>query len=220
MTYIELARDVRGKVGMQGTGPASVNASGAELDIVNSVRDAWIDIQNSRPNWRWMRTRVEFFTTASQTTYELSDIFVGANRFKYWRKDTIYVTIDGQKKPVRYLDYDTFVFKYNNETVPKAISEYTIRPEDDALIFNLPDAIYSIIIDYQKSPQILATDGEEPELPEYYHLLISYKATEKYCAVISAPEIYQQYSQDYARMWGEVTRTHLPKIVMKVRGIA
>ena len=219
-TFIELARDVRSKVGMQGTGPASVSVSGAEEDIVSAVKDAWIDIQNSRPDWRWMRSRVSFSTVVGTEEYTLADIFTGSYRHRLWRKDTLYVTENGKKKLLRPLDYDDFIYRHNNDTTNNKISEYTIVPESDAILFNSPDAIYPITIDYQKSPQILALDGDIPELPVYYHLLIAYAATEKYCAAVGSQSIYQQYASQHVEMWGQVTRTHLPKKEIKVRGLA
>ncbi len=219
-TFIELARGVRSKVGMQGTGPASVSVSGAEADIVSAVKDAWVDIQNTRPDWRWMRSRVSFSTTADTSTYTLADIFTGSYRHKLWRKDTAYATVDGKKRRLRFIEYDTFVYRHNNDTTTSHISEYTIRPEDDALILNTPDATYPVIIDYQKSPQILSLDVDIPELPSYYHLLIEYAAVEKYCAAVGSHNIYQQYASQHVEMWGQVTRTHLPKLKMNVRGLA
>lgn len=218
-SFIELARNVRSKVGMQGTGPASVSASGAEEDIVSAVRDAWIDIQNSRPDWRWMRSRVTFNTAVGTEEYLLSDIFTGAYRHKLWREDTLYVLDNGKKSKKRYREYDDFIYRHANDTTNSKISEFTIVPESDALLFNSPDGIYPITIDYQKSPQILDLDADIPELPQYYHLLIEYAAVEKYCAAVGSHSIYQQYASQHVAMWGQVTRTHLPPKKITVRGL-
>lgn len=219
-TFIELARNVRSKVGMQGTGPASVSVSGAEEDIINAVRDAWVDIQNSRPDWRWMRSRVTFNTAVGIDEYTLADIFTGSYRHKLWRKDTLYVLESGKKKLLRFIDYDRFIYRHNNDTENTPLGEYTIVPESDALLFNSPDAIYPVTIDYQKSPQILDLDADVPELPSYYHLLIEYAATEKYCAAVGSKSIYDQYASQHVEMWGQVTRTHVPKVVLRTRGLA
>ena len=55
-TFLELCQETRRLSGIQGTGPVDVTtAVGIELDIVNYVKNAWIDIQGHPKNWKWMR---------------------------------------------------------------------------------------------------------------------------------------------------------------------
>lgn len=222
MTFLELVNEVRSGVGMQGTGPASVtSATQAEMDIINAVRNAWIDIQNMRTEWLWMRETADFFLTVGQDTYTLPQIFGPSYRFRHWHKKTMYMTINGLKTPVLPIDYDNFIYKTRNDTVAKPSRFYTIRRADNALIFSIPDSNYTVQIDYFKSPQRLVENTDIPEMPEHFHLMIVYAAIEKYSAsVISVRSIYDQFSQQYVEMKGQLMREQLEKKKVITRGIA
>ena len=222
MTFIELVRAVRSRIGMQGTGPASIaGAIGAEVDLVNVVSDAYTDIQNSREDWVWLRDQKTFSTITGTNTYNPTSIFMtGSHRLGRWLKNTLYY-LDGttKNKISHFLDYDTFVEEFANEAVNTKLSTFTIRPQDDALIFNKPDNVYSVTIDYLKRPQILTTDADVPEMPSHFHLVIVYEAIAKYCAAVSSPELYDKYAYDHAKLYGALQRRYLPKKTIEIIGI-
>lgn len=219
MTFLELVKGVRSRVGMQGTGPASVlTASTAEMDLVTSVYDAWVDIQNFRDDWRWMRGTTSFLLAPPKEEYILSDIFGPNNRFKTWRKDTCRIVENGKKKYLIYLEYDKYIAKYLNSDKIAKPTYYTIRPWDNALMFNNPKAAYTITIDYQKSPQLLANNEDVPELPVSFHLLIVYAAVEKYDTVVISNTSYDQYALQHMLMLGQLMRNQLPKKVVRLNG--
>lgn len=221
MNYLELAQEVRQGVGMQGSGPSSiVGATPAEQDIIKSVRDAWVDIQNYRKNWMWMRTTQTFSLTLGDTTYSLLTIFGPGNRFKNWIKDTMYAQVSGQWKRIRFVEYDTFVDRYINSTKTGPPEAYTIVPWNNYLMFNTPDGEYDIRLDYYKSPQMLESASDEPEFPEYYHLLIKYLAIAKYSTIVIMPEIQSENFQNYAVMMGQLLRDQIMKKSVQMRGIA
>ena len=225
MTFIELVRAVRSRVGMQGTGPSSITgAAGAEVDLVNVVSDAWLDIQNSRDDWRWMRSQATFNVAVGTEVYTPFTIFAtSSHRLGRWREDTFYWTdTDSKKKPANYLDYDNWTYRHLNDTAAdnNKISEWTIRPYDEAIVVNRPSSTYSVRIDYQKKPQTLVTDSDTPEMPSHFHLVIVYEAVSKYCAAISTPEIYDKYSYDHAKLYGALQRAYLPEKKIRVTGIA
>ena len=227
MNYLELVRGLRGRVGMQGSGPSSVDsATGAEQDLVNCVRDAWIDIQNyERPTkkatWKWMRARQTFSTTALTNTYELSDIFVGTYRFRKWLPHTAYISVSGTYKPMSYYpDSDYFRYLTINQSTGSVPYRFSSRASDYAILIDMPDDAYTIVIDYQKSPQLLSSNTDTPEMPEEFHNLILYKAIEKYSVIAGDPEMYQHYSKDYAEQWGNLCRNQLESAKILIRGIA
>jgi hypothetical protein len=221
MNFLEIAQEVRRGVGMQGTGPSSITgATQTETDMIDSVRDAWIDIQNFRQEWMWMRNTTSFLTTATQGTYTLLEIFGPSYRFKNWIKDTMYVKRNGLWQVVRFVDYDTFVFRQNNNTNPEYPSEFTIVPWNDSIMINEPDAAYEIKVEYYKSPQRLVAATDVPEFPEYYHIMIKYHAIAKFTAIVVQPSVQQESAQAYAVMMGQLMRDMLMKKRVKLIGIA
>ena len=220
MKFLELVQYVRSRVGMQGTGPASVtSATTAEMDLVNAVSDAWIDIQNFREDWRWMRSVVTFDTVVGTANYPKATIFPPGFRHKRWLTNTAYINVSGSKRRLWYLEYDAFIEYTLNSTENTEPSYFTIVPSDSSILIEKPKDIYSITIGYQKSPQILINNADIPELPESFHLLIVYEAVDKYGVVSFSPELQGKYSNQYDVMLGQLLRNQLPSKTLKVRGI-
>ncbi len=221
MNFLEIVKGVRGRVGMQGTGPASVlTATSAEMDLVNSVHDAWVDIQNFRDEWRWMRGEANFSTVISKLEYSVDEIFgtVDAARFKNWRKYPVYAYKDGQWGYVRFLEYDTFINRYLNNEQESYPSFYTIRTWDNALIFNTPDKAYPIRIGYQKGPQLLTQNSDTPELPVSYHSHILYLAVERYETIVISNTSLSYYEQLNDFCTGQLMRGQLDKKRIRLEG--
>jgi hypothetical protein len=221
MNFLELVKAVRSRVGMQGTGPSSVtSATSAELDLVNAVSDAWVDIQLFRKDWKWMRDTTNFLLSVGTTTYTISDIFGPNDRHSHWLLGTFYILIDGKKRPLRFVEYDKYVYTHRDDSDSYQPSEFTVRSWDEALIFPSPNNTYTIYADYQKSPQELTSNTDEPELPNQFHRLIMYAAIEKYSVVIVTPELFNQYSVQYATMMGQLMRSQLESKQIYPSGLA
>lgn len=221
MNFLEIAQEVRRGVGMQGTGPSSITgATQIETDMIDSVRDAWLDIQNFRQEWMWMRNTTTFSTSAAKDTYTLFEIFGPSYRFKNWIKDTMYVKRNGIWQVVRFVNYDTFIYRQNNNTDQNYPSTYTIVPWSDSIMINEPDAIYEIKIEYYKSPQRLVAATDTPEFPEHYHVMVKYHAIAKFTTIVVSPSVQMENSQNYAVMMGQLMRDMLMKKRVKLIGIA
>lgn len=225
MTYIELVRAVSSRVGMQASGPASISgAVGAEADLVNAVSDAYSDIQNSREEWLWLRDQTTFPTVSGTTTYAPYTIFQNNsnNRMGRWKRDSIYFLDGSTNRSLcnSFVPYDDFIYRHKNDTVNKKPYEFTIRPQDDAIIINRPDGAYTVTIDYWKKPQVLTTDNSVPEMPSQFHLVIVYEAIAKYAATIGSPDLYDKFSYDHAKLYGSLQRRELSKKSVRLYGLA
>lgn len=212
MTYIELARAVRARMGLQGSGPSSIETtSPIEQQIVQAVSDAWGDIQRLRDDWRWMRGTHSFYTAVGTTAYTLGTIFPPGYRFRKFRKGSFYIEVNSQKTPLYFLDYDNFQYRYNNQTTNSRFNEFTIRPSDSAIIVPRPDELYRIYFDYQKSNQTLSSNTSVPEMPAMHHQCIVYGALEKMGVSVLSLEQYDHYAQQYILALGQLMRDQLPK---------
>lgn len=219
MQYLKMAQAVREHIGLQGTGPSSIDAIGTEGQMLHMVRDAWADLQNYRKNWKWMRDTKSFATVSGTTTYTPTIIFGPTNRFKRWYPESFYVLDDTKKSLLRYLEYDYFVYKYRDNTNSSKVTEFTIRPQDYAVIINKPDGAYWIYADYYKNNQELSLSTTEPEMPVDYHNYIVYEATARYALSIGLSHTYQQYALKASEALGNILRELNPKEFFKVRGI-
>lgn len=220
MNFITLVQETRNRVGIQGIGPSSVDTNTYEAQIVSAVEDSWLDIQNYRPNWKWMRESEDFLVSQGVTDYTPTDVFGPNDRLRYWLKDTFYITVDSNKSILRHVDYDNYVRRHNNDTVEKVFYEFTIRPQDNALIFPLPDQFYTIDCDYQKTPQEFTADADIPEMPPYFHKAIIYGAVSTYAASIEFYSVSDKFEAKRVEILGGLMREQNPREKLKVSGIA
>ena len=219
-TYLQLCKDVVRECKLAGTGPSTVTGQSGELeDIVRYVEDAWTEIQGDR-NWRWLRKRFTFNTTASDDEYAFGDITdvlssSAITRFESWRLNDlrnppkIYLTASGvgAQTPMIYVNFEDFESLYkvssiqNQEGHPRHI---TVAPDDKIMIGPVPNDTYTITGWYNASAQILSADGDIPEMPTQYHNLIMYRAMEFYALGENAPEILVRAERGSRRIMNQL----------------
>jgi hypothetical protein len=195
-TFLELAQETRALSGVGGTGPTSVTtATGIEGRIVNYVKNAWIDIQTHPKKWKWMWGNylaptpggAPLQTIANTRAYLLTGVkSVRVNSFKS------YLTATGvsDRQWMSWQNWQDF------EASTGIVQELANRPlqvsRDPAgqiHVFPKPNDIYSIEFEYFKTAQILALDGDVPDLPSDFHQLIVYEALKRFGKAEDAPEI-------------------------------
>jgi hypothetical protein len=200
VTFLELTRKLASESGtihsQAGTLPATTSgAVNRERKTAEWIRDAHVELQIARNDWKWMRGEFYVDTVASQQRYdgatdafdETSGLAIGT-RFGSWVYHsnpsydsgiTLYDTTIGRSDEgtLCFLDWDlaytTRLRGTQNEKKPTA---FTIDDGGQLVLMDTPDSgDYRARGRYMKSPVIwdLATDGNlEPEFPEAYHLLI------------------------------------------------
>lgn len=215
-TYIDLISTTRLLCGMQGTGPSSIeDAQGVEEVLVRAVRDAYVDIQNTREDWKWMEISHSFTTSASKDTYTFLDIFLTETpQFKKYQKNSFIIT-DNKKIYLRELDRDVLEARYLNDDLEKLPTQYAIDPPTNHVILKgIPDGVYTVDFRYYRSPEILSVETQVPILPLPFHDLILYKAIEKMAIYLGVPETYKHYSLESAKMMGQLMRLEIQKMRM------
>lgn len=221
-TALVLCQNVASATGMfSGTVPAAFTSqTGDLLKVVNAVVNAYTDIQNARPGWRWLET--EFTAPTIADTARYTSTSWSLTRWAEWLRDSprrqlysLYLTATGvsDEGTLTEIDWDSYVATYVRGTqTSNRPSVYAISPAGEFCLGPKPDAIYTVRGSYRKGPQILAAGSEEPEMPSRFHRLIEMKA---------ALDLHQQeegYAQaqttktDYARMMRELERDQLPRI--------
>lgn len=226
-TFLKICQNVARECGVAGGAdpspkPTAVTGQSGELNrIVNWVADAYAEIQGSR-NWRWLRKKFTVNTVAGTDTYAFGDCtdvddaaFI--TRFKTWRLDDprnppkIYLTSAGVGGQVllTWAPWDNFEYLYKTGSLQTQTSQpvhITVNPSDEIQLGITPNDIYTLIGDYHKSAQILAVDGDIPEMPSAYHDLIKYQAMEYYGLFESAPEIIARAQKGMIRLMNQLKR--------------
>jgi len=226
-TFLQICQDVARECGVAGGAdaspkPTAVTGQIGELNrVVNWVADAYTEIQGAR-NWRWMRKKFTVDTVAGTDNYAFgacTDVDDAAliTRFKEWHLDDprnppkIYLTSAGVGGQVllTWAPWDNFELLYKTGSLQSQTSQpvhITVDPKDEIHLGITPNDIYTLIGDYHKSAQILAADGDIPEMPTAYHDLIKYTAMEFYGLFESAPEIISRAERGQKRLMNQLKR--------------
>lgn len=208
MTYLELCQLVKEKAGITGNNLSTVTGQSGELKrVCNWVKEAWVDVQEHRDDWDWMRNDFTFNTIAYQSTYDPGASPVSLTDFAKWRDDSfrIYYTASGvgTETLLQQYEYNSFRDYYllgaRKATFARPIA-LSIKPNRSLVLGLAPNDIFTVSGEYFKTPQILAADGDIPEMPSRFHLLIAYRALIKYGYYESAGEVIQEYTQLYNEM--------------------
>ncbi|MHC4521115.1 MAG: phage adaptor protein [Planctomycetota bacterium] len=195
-TFLELAQETRALSGIGGTGPTDVaTATGIEARIVNYVKNAWIDIQMHPKKWKWMWGHylapapggAPLQTIVDTREYPLTGVeSVRVNSFKS------YLTATGVTDRQRMSWQAWRPFEASTGIVAET-ADRPIRVSRDPAgalhLFPKANDIYSIEFEFFKTAQILAANGDEPEMPSDFHQLIVYEALKRFGKAEDAPEI-------------------------------
>ncbi|WP_375188406.1 hypothetical protein [Sphingobium yanoikuyae] len=155
--------------------------SGRPAQLAGWVRDAWIDIQNERNDWTWMRRRFgPVALTPSVNLYLAAEL--GVTRLGQWLGDRpgyrTFTVYDPDRGPASETDmeqisYDRWIERWgrgaHDSQMPR---EWAISPARELLLGPTPDKAYLLKGEYRASAQILSADADTPEMPEEYHRVI------------------------------------------------
>lgn len=233
-TYLELSQKLRRECSVSGTGPTAVTGQTGKLaDLVAWIADAYVQIQNLHadpPCWRWLRHGFTFDTTADDDSYSYGDVTdtttsSAITRLSNWYihdpydPPKIYLTSTGvgAQTWLTYVDWEDFKSIYKigtqNSSAPAHIS---IDPQNNLVLGPAPNDTYTVTGDYIRSAQVLAADGDTPEMPSQFHDLIVYYAMEKYGYNELAQEILSRASAESNRMLQNLSSNQLQK--MRIAG--
>src|SRR3990167_2117864 len=227
-TYLSGSVDLRRECGMSGTGPAAVTGQTGDMErIVEWYAQAYTEIQNRHQDWLWLRSTFTVDTTASDDTYAYGDVTDSRlsaliTRFRRWWLYDVdgfpnvrsYLTSGGVsgEKYLLPLPWAAFRDLYKRGTqTNNAPVHITVDPQRNLVLGPKPNGIYTITGEYQMSAQVLAADGDTPEMPSDYHQLIVYEAMKKYGGFNSAPDVSSRGITDGNKLLRQLESNQRPE---------
>lgn len=224
MNYLQLAQRLRIKCRVSGSGPVAVTGQNAEYTrLLLYVNEAWMAIQRMHTDWRFMRASASCATVAGQSQYAPATDFALAD-FGNWAldfesNDTFrnYVTAQGTGSEIFMgnMDYDqwrdTYLFGGFRSTRTRP-TQVAVAPNDSICVGPLPEAGYTLLGDYYKTPSEMAASTDTPTLPTKYHDAIVYRAMMFYGASEAAPEVYDDGKINFAKIIREIEATQLRRM--------
>ena len=222
-TYLQLSTQLRQLATDAGTGPTTVTGQTGELArFVTFISDYYVELQAERDDWLWLRKSFTVNTVAGTGEYAYTSCTDTATsaaiaRFSSWYKRSFKAYLSsggvGGEYDLVWMDWDDFKRKYRFGTLTNGVPRHVSM--DPTMKFALgpkPDAVYVVSGDFNKGPQVLAADADEPEMPSRFHKLVAYGALMKYGLHRVAPEAIQLAQIEGARLRFALERDQLPPI--------
>lgn len=223
-TFLQGVKDLCVECGIASE-PTTVDSQTGEFKrMVNWYKQAWVEIQN-RTDWRWMRHEFSLNTVADTEVYTFADCTdltssATITRFKKWRFEDvndppkIYLqsTGVGGERWLLWTPWNWFKTIYSVGTQNSgATAHITVDPQDQIHLGPIPNDVYVVTGDYYRSPQVLAADDDEPEMPSHFHYLIVYEAMKKYAYFESAQEVLSRAEVESKKLMRQLEREQGPK---------
>ena len=203
---------------IDGTALTTVTGQTGRLEkIVEWVQSAWLQIQNKRNSWRWMRAEFSgTITLAGGTRYTAAASF-SLTRWAEWITEieslTIYKNSIGlsDEGPITFIDNFTTWRKMYERGLQTANSptHYAVSPTGELCFGSTPDEDHVVRGDYRKSPQTLVANTDIPEMPVRFHEVIAW-----YALVLLAEHDEAEFDvgkafRNYTLMMGQLERDQL-----------
>ena len=178
MNFLKLCQTLRRRAGISGHGPVSVKDQQGEYErVVDWVRQAWLDLQGFRYDWRPLWRHETEAVAVEQGSIPLPED---------WSQPILEsFTFNGE--PLRYVDWRHFPHDTDAVGQPSAVSR---RPDGSLGIWPKPAEAGDLRYEYFAIPQVLDEDVDEPWLPRHLQDAIVFQALAYYAIYEDAPEIY------------------------------
>ncbi len=187
MNFLTLCQAVAresGTLASLGTFTTVVGATDRRAKIVAWTRDAYIDLQNQRTDWLWLRSQFTKALTIGTTSYDRAALVLP--RLKRFigdvpehRSMTLYDPALGKadEGEIDHISYERWLEMYDRGTHDSnRVRHWALSPERKLLVGPTPNKAYVLRGEYLKTPQELAVDADVPEMPEEHHRVIVFEA--------------------------------------------
>jgi len=227
MNYLELCQRARQEAGISGAGPTTViDQTGVLLRVVDWVADAWIEVQNKRPNWLFMWEEFTFNTAAATRDYLAADVSI--TDLAFWDTGSFYIyetalgTLD--QNPLPHSPYRYWRPLHRNRMDQRADDRpqlFTILPNNKVRMEPEPDDIYTIDGEYKRTNQLFAADADVPtNLPDDFHMIIVWQALKYYGFYENAPEVLDEAETNFDNLLFRLEAVQLPNMSEDYAGLA
>lgn len=224
MTLLQLVQKLAEKCGV--AEPSTViGLTGESARLLGYIVAADKDIQGEHQEWRFLRRTAQWTTVDGQATYTTLECGITADTFGKWITDSFraWHTATGQNSEQflthwEYEDWRNLFQLGANRTAKSQPTILTVTPEDGIGLGPVPLVGYTVLGDYYRSASVLDTTSNSSVsvIPaKFDHMMIVYKAMMKYALYESAPEVFKEGNDEYAKLFGVMENDQLPRITLR-----
>ena len=236
MNFLSICQKVDVLSGLQGNVQTVEKPIGGQAVLVEGVRDGFLDLQNDRMTWEWMRRMAEFALVPAQQEYTPTYAVPPPaaplptdpyNLFGRWQKKHPMISYRVQDPDTLkwakmiFVDYREFRHHLRNQTATGKPRYVTAHEQNNNLLLHpVPDKAYTMQADYFVEPQILQFNTNSPILPSRFHMLLVYRGLERLANHYGNNGLYGRYSVADAKLLGSLYRDQCPGETVTIRAVA
>jgi len=213
MNFLQLVQRTRREVGISGNGPVSVTAQLGEMQrLIDWVRDAYVDIQNSQPYWNWLHKTASLILPAGEQIFHPVTSW-GIYPLRYERDSFwLYATDDGPAFG-GHLTNDPYskIRLYDTPQTARPTG-FIVLPTREIKFNAITDQEYNLTLDYYATAEELVLDGDVPSMPEQYQMSIVWRAVQLYADYEEVPYLRQTSTLKYSQVFDQMLRTETPQM--------
>ena len=223
MNFLELVKRARQECGIAGDGPVTTVGQTREMKrLVDWTAQAWVDIQNERSDWDFLRRDATFRTVAGQQEYEAGQgLDINIIDHKKWRADSFRLYLEsagvGSQQYLCQSSYTAFreCYMFGSQRLVTAMPRHiTVMPDRKLALGSTPDNVYVVEGEYYRRAQVLIADADIPLMDEDYHMLIVYGVMKKYGMFEVANEQISAAREERGRLELRMINEYTPAIEM------
>lgn len=219
MSFLQMVQRLRQESATSGSAPATVvNQTGDMKKLVDWISTAWMDIQNEKTDWFFMRQPIAFNTVPGQQVYTAEQCGIASfgnfkrDSFRFYRVSTGY----GSELCLPFMLYDDFrdvhLFGSNRARIQLPLN-FSLDPSKNFVIGPTPDDVYTVNGEGFAQPTELVLDTDRPTMPPQYHMAIVWLALQYYATSEAAPEMLGRGENNYNRLMNRLYKDQAPEIV-------
>lgn len=207
--------------GLQGTVLSTTVTSGYQEILVKMCRNAYIDIQELRKDWPWMRSSTTFSTVAGTTEYSLSTMVGGGTSdiARLVPGMVLYTDSNSYDERLTEWSYNRYIVDDVPQQTQSKPTLFAQDPVDHHLFLNPPNGVYTITVHYFTLPVALSAVTDTPVMPESFHRLIAYMGAAQMAAFMGNSNLFNINNQKADAMLGMLMRSELPGKRVRTLGI-
>lgn len=218
MTFLQMVQRLRQESGTSGAMPTTtINQVGDIKSLCDWIGTSWMDIQNGKPDWFFMRQPVQFNSVAGQQSYTATQASISSfGNFKLdsFRQFSV-VQGYGSEQRLNFLPFDQFRDLYQFGTMRAAQQmpvTFTVDQSKNFLLGPAPDSVYTINGEGYAMPTEFTLDADRPTMPPQFHMAIVWRALMYYGQKEAAAEAYSHGQNEYLRLMSRLYADQMPTI--------
>lgn len=232
-TFLQLCQKLARESGTAPSGqPVSVvGQTGRLAKLVGWVSDCWVQIQDSRADWRFLRK--QFLNALSIGTIAYTNLSWNLTDWGEWIGDrldgpteqpiSIYDPAIGtsDEGPLYQMDWPQFRALYLvGAQVNQRPANYAIGPDGSFNVGPPPDKAYAIHGEYRRDSQVLTGNTDVPICPARFHDVILWRALRRLNARDEAAFAMSAAGVDELGLMDSLARDQLPRVRARRKAMA